>query len=122
MTLSKFNWLLVSQVKIQTIGFVVLAFGFFPATLMAQPKTKFTVVPVKLDDKSKSAKEKEKNAELKGDKVDLTAMSEFYTGFVIPKLSEAVHTELNARRRELESDIEIFGKNKNKAVLLAYNK
>lgn len=122
MTLSKFNWLLVSQVKIQTIGFVVLAFGWFPATLMAQPKTKFTVVPVKLDDKSKSAKEKEKNAELKGDKVDLTAMSEFYTGFVIPKLSEAVPTELNARRRELESDIEIVGKNKNKAVLLAYNK
>lgn len=122
MTLSKFKWQFIRRASFRTIGFVTLASVCLPSTLIAQNKTKFTAEAVKLDDKAKSTKEKEKNAELRGDKAELTAVSEYYAGYVIPKLTEAVPAELNIRRREIETDIEQISKNKNKAVRDAFNK
>ena len=86
MTLSKFKWQFIRRASFRTIGFVTLASVCLPSTLIAQNKTKFTAEAVKLDDKAKSTKEKEKNAELRGDKAELTAVSEYYAGYVIPKL------------------------------------
>lgn len=132
MTLSKFKFQFLSHAVLRTIGFVAavgvvaLVSWCSPPALYAQgapAKGKFTVEPVKLsDDKARSAKEKEKTNELRGDKADLTAMTEYYGGYVIPKLTEAVPTEINARRREIESDLELISKNKSKAVRDSFNK
>jgi hypothetical protein len=132
MTLSKFNCRFFLRANLRTIGCIAttgvvgLVTWCSPPSLFAQgapPKVKFTVDAVKLsDDKARSAKEKEKNAELRGDKADLTALTEYYAGYVIPKLTEAVPAELNTRRREIEADLELISKNKNKAVRDSFNK